>query len=158
MKVLFVCSANICRSALCEAILKQKLKDTRVTGVEVESAGVHNYAGEPRDYTMVAYARKEGYELGGYAQCVTSPMLEAADWIICMEHFHLVEVQKHLTYAKWNRIHLFNEICFGEKTNLPDPTGDTGYMYAHTLHHIEEGCGILAQKIAKMMNDGQALP
>ena len=58
MKILFVCSANICRSALCEAIMKRKLKEAGLADVEVESAGVHNYAGEPRDYTMVAYARK----------------------------------------------------------------------------------------------------
>ena len=149
MKILFVCSANICRSALCETVLGQKLRDTGITGVEVESAGVHDYTGEPRDHMMVAYARKAGSELGGTARQVTSPMLNSADLIICMERFHLVEIQRHLPYAHWNRIRLFNEICFGEKTNVPDPSGDTGYMYCHTLRHIEEGCGTLIQKFCK---------
>jgi protein-tyrosine phosphatase len=65
MKILFVCSANICRSALCEAVLKKKLAEKGFTGVVVESAGIHDYGGEPRDPTMVSYASKAGYELGG---------------------------------------------------------------------------------------------
>ena len=52
MKILFVCNANICRSALAEVVLKKKLQEKGLTDIEVESAGVHNYAGAPRDYMM----------------------------------------------------------------------------------------------------------
>ena len=155
MKILFVCSANICRSALCEVVLKQKLMDKGISGVDVESAGVHDYAGEPRDATMQAYAQKAGYELKGKAKYISQEMLDSADYIICMEHFHVVEVQKRLPYVRWNRIHLFNEICFEERTGLPDPSGDTGYMYTYVLQRVEEGCGTILWKISKMINDGE---
>ncbi len=155
MKILFVCSANICRSALCEVVLKQKLMDKGISGVDVESAGVHDYAGEPRDATMQAYAQKAGYELKGKAKYISQEMLDSADYIICLEHFHVVEVQKRLPYVRWNRIHLFNEICFEERTGLPDPSGDTGYMYTYVLQRIEEGCGTILWKISKMINDGE---
>ena len=154
MKILFVCSANICRSALAEVILKEKLKEIGITSVEVESAGIHDYAGEPRDYTMVAYALKAGYEMGGVAIHLTQEMADSADLIICMENCHVVEIQRRfLPYVQWRRIHLFNEICFGEKTGLPDPTGDIGYMYDCTLRRVEEGCRVLAEKISRMIND-----
>lgn len=155
MKILFVCSANICRSALCEVVLKQKLMDKGISGVDVESAGVHDYAGEPRDATMQAYAQKAGYELKGKAKYISQEMLDSADYIICMEHFHVVEVQKRLPYVRWNRIYLFNEICFEERTGLPDPSGETGYMYTYVLQRIEEGCGTILWKISKMINDGE---
>ncbi len=155
MKILFVCSANICRSALCEVVLKQKLIERGITGVDVESAGVHDYAGEPRDATMQAYAQKAGYELKGKSKYISQEMLDSADYIICMEHFHVVEVQKRLPYVRWNRIHLFNEICFEERTGLPDPSGDTGYMYTYVLQRVEEGCSTIAWKISKMINDGE---
>ena len=155
MKILFVCSANICRSALCEVVLKQKLMDKGIFGVDVESAGVHDYAGEPRDATMQAYAQKAGYELKGKAKYISQEMLDSADYIICMEHFHVVEVQKRLPYVRWNRIYLFNEICFEERTGLPDPSGETGYMYTYVLQRIEEGCGTILWKISKMINDGE---
>lgn len=64
MKILFVCTANIFRSALAEVILRKKLQEKGLTDIEVDSAGVHNYAGEPRDYMMCSYARKAGYEMG----------------------------------------------------------------------------------------------
>lgn len=155
MRILFVCSANICRSALCEVVLKWKLKERGITGVEVDSAGVHDYAGEPRDATMQAYAQKAGYELNGKSKYITQEMLDSADYIICMENFHIVEVQKRLSYVRWNCIHLFNEICFEERSGLPDPSGDTGYMYTYILQRVEEGCANIAWRISKMINDGE---
>lgn len=157
MRILFVCSANICRSPLAETILRYKLAERGIAGVEVDSAGVHDYSGEPRDSMMVSYARKAGYELKGRSKYISKEILDLADYIICMEHFHVVEVQKRLPYVRWNRIHLFNEICFEERTGLPDPSGDTGYMYTYVLQRVDEGCGTIAWKISKMMNDGENL-
>lgn len=155
MKILFVCSANICRSALCEVVLRQKLREKGITGVDVDSAGVHDYAGESRDATMQAYAQKAGYELNGKSKYIDEDLLDSADYIICMEHFHVVEIQKRLPYVRWNRIRLFNEICFDERSGLPDPSGDTGYMYTYVLQRVEEGCCTIAWKISKMINDGE---
>ena len=155
MRILFICTANICRSALAEVVLRNKLKGKGLTDIEVESAGVHNYDGAPRDYMMSSYAHKAGYELGGTAHYVTKAMTESADLIICMEHCHVVEIQKRLPYVRWSRIYLFNEICFGEQTGLIDPTGNTGYMYHYALEKIQEGCAILAWKLEKMINNGE---
>ena len=55
MKILFICSANICRSALAEVILRKKLREKGLADIEVDSAGVHNFAGEPRDYMMFSF-------------------------------------------------------------------------------------------------------
>lgn len=148
MKILFVCTANICRSALAEVVLKKKFQQKGLTDIEVESTGVHNYEGEPRDYTMASYAQKAGYELRGAAHYVTQTMVDSADLIICMEHCHVVEIQKRLPYVRWNRIYTFNEICFGEQTGLIDPTRNTGYIYnyvlaeylPHKLHGEYNGC------------------
>ncbi len=147
MKILIVCTANICRSALCEAVLKQKLKEKEITGVEVMAAGVCNLEGEPRDSTMASYALESGYELTGEAKFVSQEMMNSADWIICMEQYHVVEIQKRLAYAHWKCIRLFNEICFNESTNVPDPSGDTNDRYISVLRHIEAGCERLIAKL-----------
>ena len=154
MKILFVCTANICRSALAEVVLKKKLQQKGLTEIEVDSAGVHNYQGSPRDYTMAAYARKAGYELGGTAHYVTQALVDSADLIVCMEHIHVVEIQKRLPYVRWSRIYLFNEICFGEQIGLVDPSGNTGYMYRYACNKILDGCEILAWKLEMMVNEG----
>ncbi len=154
MKILFVCTANICRSALAEVVLKKKLQQKGLSDIEVVSAGVHNYQGSPRDYTMAAYAHKAGYELRGTAHYVTQAMMDSADLIICMEHIHVVEIQKRLPYVRWSRIYLFNEICFGEQIGLVDPSGNTGYMYRYACNKILDGCEILAWKLEMMVNEG----
>lgn len=147
MKILFVCSANICRSALAEVILRKKLQEKELTDIEVESAGIHNYEGEPRDYTMVSYARKAGYELGGNAKYLTQSMTDSADLIICMEYFQIVELQRrYVPFERWNCIHRFNEICFDEQSDLIDPSGDTGYIYHYVFEKIQEGCCKICEK------------
>ena len=149
MKVLFVCTANICRSALAEVILKKMLQESGVTGIEVESAGVRNLEGEPRDTTMAVCAYKAGYVMNGEARYISKDMTDSSDLIICMEHYHIVEIQKRLPYVLWNRIHLFNEICFDEKTDMPDPSGGTIDMYMNAFHRIEDGCRALVLKLSK---------
>ena len=153
MKILFVCSANICRSALAEAILKKKLQEKGLTDIAVYSAGIHNYAGEPRDPKMVSLARQSGYDMGSVAQYITKQLVDAADLIICMEYHHVVELQKwYVPYAKWSCIHRFNEICFNERTDLPDPSGDTDYMYQYVFDKILEGSNIIVSKLSKQMS------
>ena len=149
MKVLFVCTANICRSALAEVILKKMLQVSGVTGIEVESAGVRNLEGEPRDTTIAVCAYKAGYVMNGEARYISKDMTDSSDLIICMEHYHIVEIQKRLPYVLWNRIHLFNEICFDEKTDMPDPSGGTIDMYMNAFHRIEDGCRALVLKLSK---------
>lgn len=155
MKVLFVCSANICRSPLAETILKAKLNQEGLNDIIVESAGIHNYE-SPRDYMMASYARKAGYELSGYSQKISQSLTDSADLIICMENFQIVELQRlYVPYKRWNIIHRFNEICFDEQTDVMDPSGDTDYAYSAIFQHIEEGCGILACKISKLLSEGK---
>lgn len=147
MKILFICTANVCRSALAEAILKKMLQEMELTDIAVESAGVYNFEGRPRDATMTSLACEAGYEMGGCARYASSEVLASADLIICMEHFHLVEIQKRLPYEHWNRIRRFNDICFGERSDMADPTGDTDHMYRYVFAQIQKGCKVLSSKL-----------
>ena len=156
MKILFVCSANICRSALAEVILRKKLQEHGVTDVDVDSAGLFDYAGEPRDETLIRLASKAGYELGGFSKQISQSLADSADLIICMEHFQLVELQRlYVPYERWGVIRLFNEICFGEQTNLIDPSGDTEHIYEYVLNRMEEGCTSLINAKSKYIDDVQ---
>ena len=147
MKVLFICSANICRSPLAEVVLRKKLDEKDVTGVEVCSAGILDLEGEPRDPNMIALAQKDGYDMKGKAIRINKELVESADLIICMSHYHMVEIQKELPYSHWNRIKRFNEVCFDEKTDLRDPSGDTLEVYKQVYDKIVYGCDIIALKL-----------
>lgn len=47
MRVLYVCTANICRSASTSQLLRERLDERGVVGVEIRSAGTHALAGMP---------------------------------------------------------------------------------------------------------------
>lgn len=149
MKVLFICYANISRSPLAEVILKKMLQEKGITDIDVESAGIHDFDGYPRDEAMGFYAREAGYEFGGTARFATRAILDSSDLIICMEHSHVENLRRHLPPDRWECIHTFNEICFNEQTNLIDPYGKSDQIYRQVFHKIETGCGILIQELSK---------
>ena len=46
MKIMFICTGNICRSAMAQWLLKQKLDDKEIKNVEVYSCGVYAQDGD----------------------------------------------------------------------------------------------------------------
>ena len=46
MKIMFICTGNICRSAMAHWLLKQKLKDEKIEGIEVYSCGIYAQDGD----------------------------------------------------------------------------------------------------------------
>lgn len=145
MKVLFICTANICRSAVAEVVLRAELQALGVESVEVSSAGIRDFSGSNRDETMCRIAADYGYELGGIARQVTREELNASDLVVVMDCKNYVDVQQLMNYDKWNRLHLFLEICFGDNNSLMDPTFDTEERYRQAFLKIQDGCKILAR-------------
>lgn len=95
---------------------------------------------------MIATASKYGYRMDGHSQQMTLEMLEQADAIFVMEHYHYVQVQKKLPYAQWYKIHQITKFCYGDEFNIEDPLySDTEYDYA--FHQIESCCKIILNRI-----------
>jgi protein-tyrosine phosphatase len=87
-KVLFVCTANISRSLIVEAVFNALLSD-RDMPFEAQSAGTVGLVGEP----MAPYARAALEEVGVYteghrARHVDANMLEEADVVSAMTPEH----------------------------------------------------------------------
>lgn len=91
LRVLFVCTANVCRSPLAEAMLRQRL---RVLGlsrrVQVRSAGTEvGQTGRPPDPRVRKLAQEAGFALGRIrARQVTAAMLSHSDYVLLMEPAH----------------------------------------------------------------------
>lgn len=84
MKVLFVCTANICRSPSAEALARA----AGLTDVEFHSAGTHARGGEPINPDMVAVL-PAGLETSAFrSRRLTPPMVGDADLVLTMEAGH----------------------------------------------------------------------
>ncbi len=135
---------------MAESILRKLVSEQGITDIEVDSAGLRNYEGTPRDATLSAIANAAGYELGGVARKISQSTVDSADLIICMEHHQLVEMQKmYVPYVRWSALLRFNEICFGERSDMPDPSGDTYYMYHYVFDRIEQGVRNLLNQLSR---------
>lgn len=152
MKIIFVCTGNACRSASAEVVLKKMIEDNGIADVEVASCGTNVHGYLKRDDVMCRIAAEHGYAMGGKAIQGTEELLNTADLIIVMTQYHHDQVTGILKYDNWDRIHLFNDYCFGEKTGLCDPHCLTEHVYRTCFDTIERGCAEIIKKI-NILND-----
>ena len=137
---MFVCTGNASRSASAEGVLRKMLADNEINGIEVASCVTGVPEGLDREEVMCRIAAEHGYEMGGKAVPMSEELLNSSDLIIVMTERHREEVTRLLQYDNWNHIVLFNDYCFGEPTDLPDPHFQTEYVYRTCFDTIEKGC------------------
>ena len=95
LRVLFVCTANVCRSPLAEALLRHRLRGLGLQRrVAVASAGTRvGQPGRPPDPRLRRLALEAGFNLGRIrARQVTPAMLAESDHVLAMEPVHLQEL------------------------------------------------------------------
>jgi len=67
---MFVCTGNICRSAMAEYLLKNKLKETKKENeIVVESCGTTAYTGESATQNTISILQKHRYSRRKKASC-----------------------------------------------------------------------------------------
>jgi sulfate adenylyltransferase len=87
LRVLFVCTANICRSPYLELRARQLLGPD--SGVEVSSAGTHGFDASPVSDTMEAEFARWGTEVDGFrSRPATGELIDAADVVLTAEAAH----------------------------------------------------------------------
>ena len=91
-RLLFVCTANICRSPMAAELTRLKLQaaarpDTR--HLEVSSSGIHGRDGAAMDPCAVAVLRSlGGHPIGFAARMLRVPLLAEADLVLTAERRH----------------------------------------------------------------------
>lgn len=151
--VLFVCTANICRSPTAEGVLRGVLsRDGKRDEFEIASAGTHDYhAGEPPSPAAVEAARLRGYEIGARrARRVTSSDFDHYDYILAMDRANLANLRSIAPTRSRQKIELL--LAYGNRyrgKEVPDPYGGRDEAFALAIDMIEDGCRGLASLLLR---------
>ena len=92
LTVLFVCTGNICRSALGERLLTTKLSPLN-TAFSISSAGTHAMLGGSVPQEIIDFAASKNTSISGHnPQDLTAAKIASADLILTAERTHRSEV------------------------------------------------------------------
>lgn len=93
MKILVVCTGNLCRSPMAEGLLKAGLARRGIEGVDVASAGTWGVEGEPPTRLARSVMADRGINIGSQVAASLERMqLEDADLVLVMTSVHRREV------------------------------------------------------------------
>ena len=90
MKIMFICTGNICRSAMADAMLKYKIKDTDLENkIEVYSAGTYAETGAYATYNAIEAMDELGVDLRLHrATNILDSNIQDMDLILCATQNH----------------------------------------------------------------------
>jgi protein-tyrosine phosphatase len=101
-KIILICTGNICRSPIAEALFRARLADDKI---QVASAGVAALINFPADPLAQMVMREQGYDITAHrAQQVSKPLLLATDLILALDQSHRDWLMERYPYLS-GRIH-----------------------------------------------------
>jgi protein-tyrosine phosphatase len=153
MKILFVCTGNICRSPTAEAVFRHLANEEELGGtVHVDSAGTHSYhVGEPPDDRSAETAELRGYSMAGQtARRVTAQDFDSFDLILAMDRGHLRILEGMAPPHAADKVRLFLDFAPGAGlSDVPDPYYGGAQGFEQVLDLIEAASrGVLAHVVA----------
>ena len=134
---LIVCTGNICRSPMAEALLARRLSTLGVKA-RVESAGIAAPEGEPADPIARDLMRERGLDLSRHrARRLTGDVLAGFELVLVMDEAQRRAVEREHPASR-GKVQLLGR--FG-RFDIPDPRGKPRAAFERALALIERGIG-----------------
>jgi protein-tyrosine phosphatase len=151
--VLFVCTANICRSPMAEGVFRTMVRRAGLTdSFIIDSAGTSAmHVDQPPTPLAVQTAKLRGYEIGDL-RSLTNEDLEKFTLSLAMDRSHLAAMRWMAPRAVADRPQMFMK--FAPQVGVlevADPYGGPARGYEAALDLIEAGCKGLLESLKPLL-------
>jgi len=152
-RVLLVCTGNICRSPLAEAIMRRELTALGRDDITVTSAGTGAWDGAPASEGAYLVGLEHGLDLSAHrARLLTRDLAERADVVLTMARHHRARVQE---LGGEGRTFVLGEYSgrTGPQAEVSDPFGGDLEVYRDTYAELEELVRLAVKRLATEFHD-----
>ena len=143
--VALVCLGNICRSAMADVVLQERLRQQHGHGtVEIRSAGTGDWhVGQPMDTRAAATLSRHGYDPAAHrAQQVGADWLDRFDLVLAMDESNLRDLG-----GRSDRVRLFRDFDPAGAGEVPDPYYGGEEGFEEVLAMVERTADVLVEEL-----------
>lgn len=157
LRVLMVCSGNICRSPTAEGVLRTLLERAGLADrIAVDSAGTQGlHAKEPPDPRAQAHARKRGYDLSALrARKIVAEDFLRFQHILAMDEGHLAWLNDKAPPESRARVGLMMGSArrHRNRREVPDPYYGSDRDFEVVLDLVEDACEGLVDQLQRELS------
>ncbi|HBK79033.1 MAG TPA: hypothetical protein DDZ83_04980 [Nitrospinae bacterium] len=152
MNILFVCTGNLCRSPMAEALLKKFSSRAGRSDLNARSAGTHAFAGNKSPVEAQQVADTAGLDLMSHvAQPLSQELVTWADEIVVMSPEHEEFIEMNFPIAREKVVELARFRLGGKPGDtIKDPYGMSLFYYRQYFSNLMEA---LQRYYAQLVGD-----
>ncbi|ATJ82653.1 low molecular weight protein-tyrosine-phosphatase [Halomonas beimenensis] len=142
-RILVLCTGNICRSPVVEALLRQALPER-----DISSAGLGALVGQGVEPTARELAEADGLDVHAHqARQVTQEMLQSADLILVMSEGQRRAVADLAPAALGKTMLIGRWLDGGKGREIPDPYRKSREAFEHVHELLKEATAAWVSKL-----------
>lgn len=149
--IVIVCTGNICRSPLAEAIMKRELARRAPGRFAVSSAGTGAWDGASASEGAYLVAIENGLDVSDHrARLLTRELVEKADLIFTMARHHRLRAQE---LGGDGKVFLLGEYAgrVGVEAEVADPFGSEIEIYRETYQDLDDLIGNVVDHLVESL-------
>ena len=151
MNIMFICTGNICRSAMAHWLLVKKLEDLKREDIKVYSCGIYAQTGDGPTHEAIEVMKAYDVDLTKHrATAIKNSNIREMDLILCATNSHKTLVLNMYSDLEGKVFTLKEYVGYNKeyhtKIDLDDPWGYGEDVYRFCASEINECLDLLLEK------------